>query len=453
MIRLVLLICTVYIVSGCSPGPVDPPLGSAGRGPDEKIVKPVASVESQISPRLDVSEPNGLLTLRDALSLTMMHSPELSVYSYATRAAQARQLQAGLRPNPELETEVENFGGTGGRSGFDGAQTTIQLSQLIDLSGTIGKRRKTFAYSSRLAQAQYDAKRLDISAGLTKTFIELLYIQEKQTLSQEFIDLSNAVVDSVDKRVQAGKDSPIDLSKARIGLAKAKLIRLEATQYNEAVRKQLVGFWGSRNPIFTSAAGRLDTLEAPPEWEHLQSFLTQNPEVVQRAIEVQQRQAELMLAKARSIPDLKIAGGVKYFSEDSDTAFVMGFSIPLPVFDHNQGGRDEAVQNLRMAQQQQQVTELSVHNTVHRLYADFKTAYQKARILNDEILTASEELFRTSKISYEQGKKDYLELLDSKRIYFTAKNDYINALAEYHVKKTELERLIGQNLQTINPTR
>ena len=123
--------------------------------------------------------------------------------------------------------------------------------------------------------------------------------------------------------------------------------------------------------------------------------------------------------------------------------------MPLTVFDRNQGGRNEAVQNLRMAQQQQRVTELSVRNTINRLYADFETAYLKATILRDEVLAASAELFRTSKVSYEQGKKDYLELLDSQRIYFTAKNDYINALAEYYINKTELERLIGQGLDTL----
>lgn len=451
MIRLIMLFFSIILLQGCSSNTIQSDLSEADYQVD--LTRPVSADPKPDVSTLDagvVAEPNGILTLKEALQLMLLYNPELQAYSYGTRAAQARQLQAGLQPNPELEAEVENFGGSGDLSGFDAAQTTIQLSQLIDLSGKIDKRRRVFTYGSQLAQVRYNAKRLEVSTALTKIFIEYLYIQNKQALSQGFIELSQAVVDSVSKRVQAGKDSPIDLSKANIRLAKAKLAHLEAAKYKEAVRKQLATYWGSQNPTFTLAAGQLEALIAPPERKNLQSFLTQNPDVIQRAIEVQRRQAELSLAKAQSTPDLKIAGGVKYFNESDDTAFVMGFSLPLPVFDRNQGGRNEAIQNLQMAQRQQQVTELAVWNAVNRLYADFETAYQKSLILRDEVLAASEELFRTSKISYEQGKKNYLELLDSQRIYFSAQNDYIDALAEYHIYKTELERLIGQNLQTIN---
>ncbi len=398
------------------------------------------------------AEPNSVLTLPDALALTLMRNPELNVYSYEIRAAEARHLQAGLWQNPELDVEVENFGGSGNRRRFNSAQTTIQLSQLIELGGKIDKSRQMFTYDSQLAQAKYDAKRLDVSTALTKTFIELLFIQEKERFSQELVNLSQEVVDSVDKRVQAGKDSPIDLSKAKIRLARAKLQDIEVTKYKEVVREKLASYWGSRNPKFTSAAGQLSQINDLPKFADVQAFLRNNPELIQRAIEVQKRQAEIALAEAKSVPDLTIAGGVKYFDDTDSSALVMGLSIPLPISDRNQGGRLEAVQNLRKAQSQEKVSALSVWNQVNRSYADLDTAYIKASILRDSVVAVSQELFQRSKIAYEQGKKDYLELLDSQRTYFAAKNEYIDILAKYHICKTELERLIGQNLQEISTT-
>ena len=73
---------------------------------------------NQQSETAEIDEPNRILTLRRALVLTLMHNPELKAFSLKIRAAEARQLQAGLWPNPELEVEVEEAGGTGDRSGF-----------------------------------------------------------------------------------------------------------------------------------------------------------------------------------------------------------------------------------------------------------------------------------------------------------------------------------------------
>ena len=90
----------------------------------------------------EIVEPTGAITLRKALALALMHNPELKAYSWDIRISQARELQAGLWPNPEFGVEVEDVGGSGELSGFDAAETTIQLSQLIELGGKSDKRVK-----------------------------------------------------------------------------------------------------------------------------------------------------------------------------------------------------------------------------------------------------------------------------------------------------------------------
>jgi cobalt-zinc-cadmium efflux system outer membrane protein len=399
-----------------------------------------------------IAEPNGVLTLRDAVRLTLLHNPELKAYAYNIRAAEARHLQTGLWQNPELEIEVENVGGSGYFSGFDSAETTIQLSQIIEPGGKISKRKKVFAYDTQLAEIEYYARRSDISSELTHTFITLLFLQEKLALSEELVQISDAIVSSVEKRVQAGKDSSIDLSRARIGLAKATLQQLDIARYYEATRIHLGTYWNSRTPAFTKAVGRWDELSELPAFEDLQQRLKNHPEMIQRAVEVQQRKAAMALADAGRGGDIKIAGGLKHFNDVDDTAFVFGLSIPLSISDRNQGGRREAAQQLRMAQEMQNASALNVWNQVNQLYANLHTAYTSAMILRDEVMADSEQMFNAAQVSYEQGKIHYLELLDSQKVYFASKNDYLDALADYHFAKTELEQLLGQGLQNINLT-
>ena len=91
---------------------------------------------------LNDKEPTGVVTLKQALSRALMHNPELKAFSLEVRALEARALQAGLFPNPEIDIEGENFGGTGEFQDTNVMETTIQLSQLIELGGKRSKRKQ-----------------------------------------------------------------------------------------------------------------------------------------------------------------------------------------------------------------------------------------------------------------------------------------------------------------------
>ena len=132
---------------------------------------PAKPMETSVVP--EIAEPTGVITLRQALALALMHNPELKAFSWDVRASQARQLQASIRPNPALEVEVEEVGGPGQRSGFDAAETTIQLSQLIELGDKRNKRIKLASLERELAGLDYEAKRLDVFTAVSYTHLTL----------------------------------------------------------------------------------------------------------------------------------------------------------------------------------------------------------------------------------------------------------------------------------------
>jgi len=90
-------------------------------------------------------EPTGVLTLPQAQALALLQNPKLAAFGWEVRAREAQILQAGLRPNPEVEVEVENFAGSGALQAFRGTEITILLSQLIELAGKRHKRARVAA--------------------------------------------------------------------------------------------------------------------------------------------------------------------------------------------------------------------------------------------------------------------------------------------------------------------
>ncbi len=407
---------------------------------------PVRPAETPDVP--EISEPNGDITLRDALTLALMHNPELRAFSWDVRASQARKLQAGLWPNPALEVEVEEVGGAGQRSGFDGAETTIQLSQLIELSDKRGKRTKLASLEKKLAGSDYEAKRLDVFTEVSISFIEVLAAQGRLGLTEELLQLSEEVLETVTKRVDAGKDSPLEKTKAEVAVSNIKIRHQKAVWNLEFARKQLASTWAGKEPVFKSAAGRLDSLSPIPSIDELTDLTSQNPDVTRWALEIDKQKAALELEKARAISDVKLKGGLQRFNETDDNAIVFGVLIPLPISDRNQAGKLEAAYNLAGAREKQRAAHIRIQMELAKAYRVLSSAYTEAVELKENVLKGAERVFQASKTGYTQGKLDYLNVLDAQRTLFGAKAKYIDALASYHTAKADVERLIGRSLES-----
>lgn len=392
-------------------------------------------------------EPNGILTLGQVLALTLVHNPELNVFSLETRAAQARELQAGLWPNPELGVEVENVGGTGGLRGFEGAETTLQLSQLIELGDKSQKRKTVASFEKELADLDYQNKRLDVFSDVAKAFISVLKAQEKLQLSSELLKLSDESFRIVEKKVTAGKDSPVEKNRAAVALANTKIAYHEDRQNLDYARKQLVSFWGQNEPLFEQAAGDMESIGPLLTFEDLTGRLELNPEYTRWESEIKKSRAMLDLEQSRAIGDITIGAGLRRFNETDDNAFVFGVSIPLPLSDRNQGAKQEALYNLAKSREEKKAAWLKLQNEFNQTYREYANAFHQATSLKNDVLPAAIEMFNAATKGYEQGKMDYLNVLDAQRTLFTTKDEYINALAECHIRKTELERQIGQTLE------
>ncbi|MHC4285239.1 MAG: TolC family protein [Planctomycetota bacterium] len=398
----------------------------------------------------EISEPTGDITLRQALALALMHNPELKAFSWDVRASQARQLQASLWPNPALEVEVEEVGGTGQRSGFDAAETTIQLSQLIELGDKRGKRTKLASLEKELAGSDYEAKRLDVFTGVTISFIEVLAAQHRLGLTNELLQLSKDLLDTVTKRVEAGKDSPLEKTKADVALSNIKIQHQKAVQNLEFARKQLASTWAGKEPVFKSVAGQLDPDQLPPipSIDELTDLTAQNPDITRWSLEIDKAKAALELEKAKVISDVTLNGGLRRFNETDDNVIVFGVSIPVPISDRNQAGKLAAAYNLARAREKQRAAHIRIQMELAKAYRALSSAYTEAVELDKNVLRGAESVFKASKTGYTEGKLDYLNVLDAQRTLFKAKAQYIDALASYHTAKADVERLIGQPLDS-----
>jgi len=401
------------------------------------------------APAARPDDPKGTITLRDAVAFALINNPKLKAFSLDIRAAEARKLQAGLLPNPEIDLGIEEFGGTGGRAGFDSSETSIQIGQLIELADKRSKRTHLATIEKDLAELDFKSKRLDVMSNVAGAFIDVLAAQEHLNLSKELVDLSEKAYSTVAERVRAGQDSPIEETKAKIALSNTRIEFERAAKELVSARHQLAAAWGSSNPTFEKVSGGFYDMSPAPSLEELAGLISQNPDMARWPAEKERRLAALDLEKARAASDIKLGGGIQYFDEGDDSAFILGLSIPMPLFDRNQGNIQEAMYMLAKTEEQRKAVETDLRAALAEASTKLSSSFSEINIIKNDVLPLARSAFDAAGQGYREGKFEYLVVLDAQRTFFEVRARFIEALAGYHKARADVERLIGRDIDSV----
>ena len=386
------------------------------------------------------------LTLPQALALALARNPELAAFSWETRARQGMVEQAKLLPNPEIGVVVENILGEDESRGVQAADTTLQLSQLIELGGKRANRQQIAHLERNLAGWDYETTRLDIIAATSKAFFSLLTAQERLQLGRENLELAEEVLKTVKLRVEAGKASPLEESRALVMLNKNKITLNKSKRELAAALHQLSSTWGGSQPHFKKVVGKYEKISEPPALASINEWLAQNPEIARQQTEIDLQNARLNLAKATGIPDLTVGGGIKRHEDNDNYTFLFGVSMALPVFDHNQGGISSAQADVTVRESQHRNVKIKLNTALSQSLEVFQAAYAEVNSLQIRILPVAEETFESINYGYRQGQFEFLDVLDAQKTLIELREQLINSLQEYHNQRISIERLISQEL-------
>jgi cobalt-zinc-cadmium efflux system outer membrane protein len=389
------------------------------------------------------AEPQRVLMLRDALALALEQSPHLASFSWETRAREARALQAGLRPNPVLAAEVENIGGSGSNNGVESVETTLKLSQLIELGGKRAKRLSVGHSEEKLAQWEYEAVRLEVIAETTGAFVEALARQESVRLADDQIQLAEDVLRAVEAQVRAGAVPPAEVLRAKVEVTKEQIQRRLRVRALRTAYIRLVTSWGAYEPTFELLAGDLRSISPIPLEAELVERLASAPRLARWQAEVTNRRATVELEDAQRIPDMTLGLGPRHFNETDDWALVVGVEMPIPVFDRNQGARRASRDQLARSREEQRSAELALRLALARAYQGLTSANEEVAALRDEAIPTAKRAYEAIKSAQRQGALQFTEVLDAQRSLFALRTQLVIALASYHRSRAQTEALIG----------
>ncbi len=445
----------VLVVAGCATKPPTESRRQSNPSPSSGALEAsTGTLEAPVPTTAAlVKEPTGTLTLRAALALALTENPELAPFAWQARANEAHILQAGLRLNPELGLQVEDVLGTGDFRGGREAQTTLQLSQVIELGGKRAARRETASQARGIATAEYELKRVEVLGDVAQRFIQVVANQHALDLALTNRQLAEDALRTVQERVTAGKGSALEERKAQVALARGALLVEGARHELSAARKKLAASWRNTQPVFERAEADLFARKPVPLFEEFAGRISKSPEIARWVSEKKLREAEIKLADARRIPNVTVWGGTRRLEGPAEQTFLLAFSMPLQLFDRNQGGAAEARALLGRTEAEQKAAEVRLGMVLLGLYEEMARDAKVMEWLQKEVLPKAEDALAISREGFAQGRFSYLEVLDAQRTLFDIKQEYIRAATTYHQFLVEMERLIGQPIEGGEPQR
>jgi cobalt-zinc-cadmium efflux system outer membrane protein len=383
-----------------------------------------------------MSNPTGPLSLEAALDLALTANPELSAATNELRAVEGAVIQAGLRPNPDISTSVED--------------TEPRDSQhdrpARPKARAGGKRAARVAIAERgreVADADLAARRLEVRAAVVGAFFDVLVAQERLQQTDDLVALAQRATLAAARRVAAGKVSPVEETKARVAEAAARIELNQARADLVTTRKRLAATWGSTQPRFTQAEGRTEALPTLLSDDALASRLETAPALRRWRHEVERLKAQAELEKAKRIPDMTVSVGAKRAEDLGRNQAIVGLSIPFPVFDRNQGNLLEALRRADKARDELRAAELRLGADATQNQERLKALLADVQTLQQEILPGARSAYDAATKGFELGKFSFLEVLDAQRTFFQARAQYLKSLSDAHRTASELERVLG----------
>jgi cobalt-zinc-cadmium efflux system outer membrane protein len=376
------------------------------------------------------------LSLSDSLDLALKSNPDIAVAIREREATDGIKVQAATRPNPYVSTSIQDT-----RNAT--RQTTLQLNQEIELGGKRAARIEAAdAFYSR-SDAELATKQAEIHANVVAAFYEVLVAQERVALAKSSVEIGELALDAASKRVKAGKSSPVEQTKSSVAAATAKIELVQATTQLSNSRKRLSALWADNTPGFDRVTGDVTNIPAVNTLENLAPLIDSAPTIKLAKFEISAREAITEIERSKAIPNITISLGMVDNREIGLNQALLGLSIPIPVFDRNQGNVQEAISRKYKAEDELIALRNKIQTNASTQYEKLSAARQASLSLQNDILPNAQSAFDAANRGFSLGKFNFLDVLDAQRTLYQAKSQYINALLEAHQAIAEIERTLG----------
>jgi outer membrane protein, heavy metal efflux system len=388
------------------------------------------------------------ITLDEAIQLALQHNHNLLAARTTIQQSQAAEMTANMRPNPTLFADWEYlpfFSPSSQNSQYlhDSTEADLGLGYLIER----GKKRQHRLQAARDITAQTRSLVADnersLSFNVASLFVSVQLAESTLELAELDLKSFQQTVDLSEVRYKAGAISEDDSLKIRLQLLQfetdvqqAQLARVQAL----SDLRQVLGYESISADY--DVAGQLDYQPLKGNLEDMQLKALQNrPDLraAQQGVTAANSQYELQRAIGK--PDVTVQANYSHVNAINAATFYG--SIPLPIFNRNQGEIARTRFAITQAQEQEKAASQQVMTDVHDAFEGLRTNDKVVTLYRSGYLDVAQKDRDISEYAYKRGAASLLDFLDAERSYRASQLAYRQALASYLLALEQLREAVG----------
>ena len=379
------------------------------------------------------------VTLDEAIQEALAKNLDLAAEKMNIGVAETRRITARLRPNPVLTIAGQSLNLLGATYSPDTPLGPNQLNVHTDFPFEGGHKR-----DERIAVATQEKSLVELGvrelmrqviAGVQNAFVDVQQAAESLKLAQENLKSLEGVVTVNEARVKSGDLAQVELDRSRVAALQYRAAVLQARLQFDQAKTQLQRLMGRRlkSPDF-AVAGELrrdDIVEVPGEIVRL--ALTRRPDYLADRQSQARSRADLRLQIANGKVDYTI--GTEFTRQSAwgiaGNSIGIYFSVPLRIFNKNQGEIARAQREINLAGARAEAHEASIETDVERAYRQYVVSKQLLTSVEPEMLGKARSVRDTTEYSYRRGEASLVEFLDAQRAFNDATQTFNEARANY----------------------
>lgn len=317
-------------------------------------------------------------------------------------------------------------------------------------AGKLGLNRSVVFHERQAAEQRLQRTQLQVLTTVRKYYFEALAAERSVTLAKQLSDIAGKSVTASEQRLKALDIPRTALLQSEIESESAQLLEQQASERHDAAWRRLASVIGTPSdtpmPLEDVLVRPLPPLDFATASERLKR---ESPELAELRFAVEQARAEVGRASAGRVPNVSAQAGVQRDNATQDTIANVQVSIPLPVFDRNQGAIAQACGELAAAQAALEARELALDQQLSIALRDYRTARERVSKYASKVLPAAQTTLDLISQGYQQGQLDYLQVLTVQQTYASKNLSYLQDLETAWKEWAEIEGLmVGEVGQT-----
>jgi cobalt-zinc-cadmium efflux system outer membrane protein len=435
---------------------IPPQMGISAPAPTPPPEAPAYGMLAEPTGPEDEGPPGGL-TLDQAIEQMVRDSLDLRAQFFEIPQARADILSASLRANPVFYADSQlipygqySLSRPGGPLQYD-----VNISYPFDLSHKRQARTRSATRALRVLEAQYqDAVRTQVD-NLYTAYVDVLDARESVRYAKASLDALEKILErqralAVDEKAMADYSRGlIERNTAAIGVieAEAKLVKtkraLGTMLYlppEEAERLEVRGTIRDVAPL------------PPGRDELLRIALESRPDLTAFRLGVQRAQADVRLAKANRLQDVYLLYQPYTFQNNtpfgtrSATSWALGITVPLPIYNRNQGGIQRAELNVTQTQIQMAALIRQIITDVQQAEQDYALSRQDALRIERYMLPPARQVRDSVRTQLQGGEVSLIDYLTALKDYNNIVKTYRDTVVRHRRSMLDLNTAVGQRI-------